>query len=460
MRCCRAVRCRSRWCGRGSRAWFSRVQALCRGGLPIICRRQCRPARQRDRGRRVQIRRPRLRRGCPYLVQILAHEIQNVLAVETEHATRATARPVESERGHAGDDVTTAEVIGTAGGAKAGAAARGVVGQDEREVSCKAGRVDLYEPGFREHPDFLGLDEDGIDLLEPVPHRGKPRRVAGLQRVELVDAREFSVGARREFDFSTEQHDSHVMSKELGFGEQRMGMPFLRLDGVPTCKRIVVVAVLDIRFGEDAHAAELARLARAMSGGEDDFGGDQGPGAAECWLAGDVHDDEHHGGMGIAVERTVCNKRRTIRGWEIRHGSVAAEQAATESSKRGDKNASPHDSSERRRWRTGRSPVPRTGPRAPGQSLETTSSITPLSNSGSTGFFRNPAAPAAFASASTFPSVNDVMTTTGTLPVAVSFLRSGIPPPAGIIRSSRTSWGFSRLTAMNPCTGSSALTTS
>src|SRR6266576_5756168 len=32
-------------------------------------------------------------------------------------------------------------------------------------------------------------------------------------------------------------------------------------------------------------------------------------------------------------------------------------------------------------------------------------------------------------------------------------------PPAGIMRSSRTSWGFSRLTAMNPCTGSSALMT-
>src|SRR5205814_679824 len=98
---------------------------------------------------------------------------------------------------------------------------------------------------------------------------------------ELVDAREFSVSARREFDVPTEQHDSDVMSKELGFGEQRMGMPCLRLDGVRTGKGIVVVAVLDIRFGEDAHAAELARLARAVSGGEDDFRGDQSAGAAE-----------------------------------------------------------------------------------------------------------------------------------------------------------------------------------
>src|SRR5439155_6780111 len=221
---------------------------------------------------------PALCRNCPYLVQILAHEIQNVLAVETEHATRAAARPVEPERGHTGDDVAAADVIWTAGVAKAGAAARGVVGQKQREVSCKAGRVDLYEPGFREHPDLLGLDEDGIDLLEPVPHRGKQRGAAGLQCVELVDVREFPVRARREFDFPTEQHDPYVMPKELGFGEQRMGMPFLRLDGVRTRKRIVVVAVLDIRFGEDAHAAELARLARAMSGGEDDFGGDQSAG--------------------------------------------------------------------------------------------------------------------------------------------------------------------------------------
>src|SRR6266516_5378943 len=289
------------------------------------------------------------------LVQILAHEIQNVLAVETEHAPGATARPVEPERGHAGDDVAAADVIWTARVANACAAARGVVGQEQREVSCKAGRVDLYEPGFSEHPDLLALDEDRIDLLEPVPHRGKQRGAARLQCVELVDAGEFPVVARREFDFPTEHQDPYFMSKALVFGEQRMGMPFLRLDGVRTRKGIVVVAVLDIRFGEDAHAAELARLARAMSGGEDDFGGDHGAGAAECRLTGDVHDDEHDGRMGIAVERTVCNERRTIRGWEIRHGSVAAEQAATESRKRGDKNASPHDPSGRSRWKTGQS---------------------------------------------------------------------------------------------------------
>src|SRR5204863_7010408 len=109
------------------------------------------------------------------------------------------------------------------------------------------------------------------------------------------------------------------MPKELGFGEQRMRMPCLCLDGVRTRKGIVVVAVLDVRFGEDPHAAELTGFACTMSGGEDDFGGDHRAGAAECRLAGDVHDDEHDGGMGTAAERAVSNKRWAIRGWEIRH---------------------------------------------------------------------------------------------------------------------------------------------
>ncbi len=52
-----------------------------------------------------------------------------------------------------------------------------------------------------------------------------------------------------------------------------MGVPFRGLDRVRAGERIVVVAILDIRLGEYAHAAELARLPGTVAGGEDDFGG-------------------------------------------------------------------------------------------------------------------------------------------------------------------------------------------
>src|SRR5919198_618005 len=135
------------------------------------------------------------------------------------------------------------------------------------------------------------------------------------------------------------------MQEELRFGEERMRMPFGGFDGVRTGKRIVVVAVLDIRLGEDAHPAELARLARTMSRGEHESRGDERAGAAECRLARNGHHDKDDGGMSIAVKRTIGDEGRTIGRRQIRDDSVAAEQADTDSRESGDKSTGSHDSS-------------------------------------------------------------------------------------------------------------------
>src|SRR5438132_11935962 len=66
-----------------------------------------------------------------------------------------------------------------------------------------------------------------------------------------------------------------------------------------------------------------------MAGGEHDLRGDDGAGAAERRLAGDVHDDENDGGMGIPIERAVGNEGWAARVSVGRGNPVAAEQADT-----------------------------------------------------------------------------------------------------------------------------------
>src|SRR6266705_2940087 len=64
-----------------------------------------------------------------------------------------------------------------------------------------------------------------------------------------------------------------------------------------------------------------------MAGGEHHLRGDDGAGAAERRLAGDVHDDEDDGGMGIPIERAVGNEGWATRVSEVAGNSVAAQQA-------------------------------------------------------------------------------------------------------------------------------------
>src|SRR5215510_10156380 len=89
-------------------------------------------------------------------------------------------------------------------------------------------------------------------------------------------------------------------------------MPRLGLDGVRPGERIVVVAMLDVGLGEDAHSTELSGLTRAVAGGEHDEWREQSSAAAKRWTAVDVHDDQDDGGVSIAIERAVRDERRAI----------------------------------------------------------------------------------------------------------------------------------------------------
>src|SRR6266511_242474 len=122
-------------------------------------------------------------------------------------------------------------------------------------------------------------------------------------------------------------------------------MPLRGLDGVGPTVRVVVFPVLDVGLGEDADAAELAGLSGAVAGGQHDLGGDEGAGAAERRLPGDVHHDENDGGMGISVERTVGDERGAIRALGIRGDSVAAEQAEAGGGQDRDDETCPHGGS-------------------------------------------------------------------------------------------------------------------
>src|SRR6266508_3946281 len=122
-------------------------------------------------------------------------------------------------------------------------------------------------------------------------------------------------------------------------------MPLRGLDGVGPAERVVVFPVLDVGLGEDAHAAELAGLSGAVAGGQHDLGGDEGAGAAERRLPGDVHHYENDGGMGISVERAVGDERGAIRALGIRGDSVAAEQAEAGGGQDRDDETCPHSTS-------------------------------------------------------------------------------------------------------------------
>src|SRR5207247_5119433 len=128
------------------------------------------------------------------------------------------------------------------------------------------------------------------DLLEPVAHGGEGRRGARLQRVELVLCGQLAVLVGGKLEGLGQEDDPYVMEEERALGELRVCVPLRGLDGVGASERIVVVPVLHVRLGEDSHAAELARLPGAVSGGEHDLRGDQGSGSAERRLPGDVHD--------------------------------------------------------------------------------------------------------------------------------------------------------------------------
>src|SRR2546430_10215248 len=90
-----------------------------------------------------------------------------------------------------------------------------------------------------------------------------------------------------------------------------MRMPRRGLDGVGATAEGIGGVVLHVGLVEDADARELARLAGAVAGGEHDFRGYDGAGAAERRLAdGGVHDDQDDGGMSIPIERAVGDERR------------------------------------------------------------------------------------------------------------------------------------------------------
>src|SRR6266516_1776548 len=122
-------------------------------------------------------------------------------------------------------------------------------------------------------------------------------------------------------------------------------MPLRGLDAVGTGERIVVVPVLDVGLGEDAHAAELAGLSGTVSGGQQDLGSDEGAGAAERGLAGDIHHEQDDGGMGVPVELAVGDEGGASQARRIRGYSVAAEQDDASDSKDRDDATCPHGSS-------------------------------------------------------------------------------------------------------------------
>src|SRR6266516_6014553 len=103
-------------------------------------------------------------------------------------------------------------------------------------------------------------------------------------------------------------------------------MPLRGLDAVGTGERIVVVPVLDVGLGEDAHAAELAGLSGTVSGGQQDLGSDEGAGAAKRGLPGDSHHEQDDGGMGVPVELAVGDEGGASQARRTRGYSGAAEQ--------------------------------------------------------------------------------------------------------------------------------------
>src|SRR6266480_5655033 len=100
------------------------------------------------------------------------------------------------------------------------------------------------------------------------------------------------------------------MQEECVLGELRVRVPGDGFDGIGTGKRIVVVAIFDIRFGEYPHTAELARLTGAMPGREDDLRRDECTGTAKCRLPPAVHDDQHDSRMRVAIEVAMGDERR------------------------------------------------------------------------------------------------------------------------------------------------------
>ena len=275
----------------------------------------------------------------------MSNKTQDVLTVQAEHSPRTGAITVQPERRHSGDDVAATEVVGPAGVAKAGAARRSVVRQQEREVPRKARRVDLDQVRLSTHADLLRLDEHGVDPLQAVAHGGEHRRAARLQRVELVHGGKLAVLVDRELDGLAQQDDPHVVQEERALGKERMRMPRRGLDGVGAGERVVVVPVLHVRLREDAHAAELAGLPGAVAGGEHDLLGNEGAGAAERRLPADIHHDEDDGGMGVAVGRAVCDEGGAIWALSICGDSLAAEQAEAGGGKDRDECTHAHDSS-------------------------------------------------------------------------------------------------------------------
>ena len=110
-----------------------------------------------------------------------------------------------------------------------------------------------------------------------------------------------------------------------------MRLPGYGLDRVGAREREVVVSVLDVRFGEDADAAELARLSGAVPGSQHHLRSDEGAGAAERRLPADTHHHHHHGGMGIPVDVPVGDERGAVpAAFAHRPGATADQQCADE----------------------------------------------------------------------------------------------------------------------------------
>ena len=170
-------------------------------------------------------------------------------------------------------------------------------------------RVDLDEVRLSVHPHQLRDFLRRVDSLNAVAHGRKVVLLPGAAHPVVrsgVDHMPTPVARhRRQLDHAD------VVQKERGFGEQRVRVPRLRLDGVRSRERIVVVAVLDVGFGEDAHAAEFAGLARAMSGREHDSRGEERSGTAKPG-AGDIHHDEDDRRVAVAPLPRVMNDGASI----------------------------------------------------------------------------------------------------------------------------------------------------
>jgi putative ABC transport system permease protein len=110
------------------------------------------------------------------LAERILKEVQVVGPVHSIHAAGSGAIAIEAVGGHAGDDIRIVDEVRPAGIAEAGAASRGVVRQQDREVAGEAG-VDLQQVRPRQHPHALVVREKGRlirkALLQPVADRRK-----------------------------------------------------------------------------------------------------------------------------------------------------------------------------------------------------------------------------------------------------------------------------------------------